>query len=101
MEEIKKKRGRPLKDGARRNKVRTMMNDEETRKLREISKRSGLSQMDIMRIGTGMFINQLEKLYPDVEVVGDFGEDSYEFEDFEEGMYDDFESDDEEDYDDI
>ena len=94
-EERKRGRGRPMKDSARRNQARTLMNDEEISKLREISKRSGLSQMDIMRIGTGMFINQLEKLYPDVEVGGEFEEGTYEFEDFEKGIYDDFETDDE------
>ena len=87
--EKKRGRGRPMKDTARRNRVKTMMNDDEISKLRNISRKSGLSQMDIMRIGTGMFVKQLEKLYPDVEIGG-------VIDDFESGMYDDFELDEEE-----
>ena len=92
-EEKKRGRGRPKMDIARRNQVKTMMNDEEVNRLRDISQRSGLTQSDIMRIGAGMFIKQLENLYPNSGILGGNGE---ALDAFEAGMYDDFELDGEE-----
>lgn len=92
--EKKRGRGRPKMEVARRNQIKTMMNDEEVSRLRDISARSGLTQSDIMRIGAGMFIKQLENLYPNSGVMGS---NSGELEDFERGMYDNFELDEEED----
>ena len=87
MEEVRRKRGRPAKDGSRRNQVKTVMNDEELFRLRKISKKSGLSQMNIMRIGAAMFIGELERLYPDVVIDSDF-DDFGEFESNFDGGFD-------------
>ena len=45
----KRKRGRPAKDGGRKNQFRLMFSDEEIEKLRKNSKKLGKSQAEFLR----------------------------------------------------
>lgn len=72
------KRGRPRKEDSRKIQKRVMFNNEENMLLRNISRKSGLTQSDIMRIGTVTFMNKLEQAYPEDE-----------YNDWELGYYDD------------
>lgn len=49
MEEIKRKRGRPKKSGAMRNRLDMMMSDDMASRLRNLSKLIGMTQADIIR----------------------------------------------------
>lgn len=77
-------RGRPKKDDGRKVSKLVLMTVEEDDFIRDVSKRSGLTQSDIMRIGARNFANDLDKLYPKKE----------EYEDWELGIYDDYPEDD-------
>lgn len=46
---VKRKRGRPAKDGGRKNQFRLMLSDEEIDKLRKNSKKLGKSQAEFLR----------------------------------------------------
>ena len=83
-EEIRKKRGRPRIDGSRRNQMKTMVNDNELVRLREVSRKCGITQSDIVREGMNMYLSYLENMYDS----GSVGEG---MDDFERGMYDNFE----------
>lgn len=66
MEEDKKKRGRPKKPGSLDVRLPGIrVTGEEALRLRNASKRSGMSQADIQRLAMEKFILEIEKIYPE------------------------------------
>lgn len=66
MEEDKKKRGRPKKGDALRARLTGVrISEEEALRLKNAVKRSGFSQADIVRFGMSMFIDKIEKQFPE------------------------------------
>ena len=63
MNGVKKKRGRPLKDGARRHRFPIMMTDEEYGLLVDASKKSGKSMSEIARTGIAISARGESDLY--------------------------------------
>ena len=57
------KRGRPLKDGAKRNQVKFLCNDVELEALQEGVEKYGKSQSDIIRRGIELSLMELEEQY--------------------------------------
>lgn len=68
MSEIdKKKRGRPLKEGAKRNVVNVKLNDDDFKMLNEAVQKYGVSRSDILQEGVKLAITELKNKYPDDE----------------------------------
>ena len=87
MEEDKKKRGRPLKDGAMRKRVETLMTEEDYRALVQISKNTGTSISDLMRRGAKIIVAGASDLYNSRNKTDDY--DDY-FDDIVDDFDDDF-----------
>lgn len=80
MEEIKKKRGRPVVGKAKKNQFRIMLTDEELEKLKYCGELTHRTLSDIVREGMN---NNLDSLIQEVER----GMDD-EYSDFYDGLYD-------------
>lgn len=57
MKEVKKKRGRPKQEGARRNQYRLMLSDSEAESLKILSERTGETRADILREALRTYTN--------------------------------------------
>lgn len=60
MEELKRRRGRPLVGPARNNQIRIRLTDEEVNDLRMASEKYGMSISDIVRNGARTQLNLLK-----------------------------------------
>lgn len=83
IEEIKKKRGRPKKNGSLYDRLNIRMDHEIMGELRELSRYYGITQADIVR---GALRKELELMRDR----GDFGEYFGEFEEGMDDFYEDF-----------
>ena len=75
----KKKRGRPKKEGGRKNQVKILLTDDELKRLRLLSGRSGISQSDIIRNNFIQSLDNLERRYPG-PIIRPLEDDEYLFE---------------------
>lgn len=75
-----KKRGRPLKDGAKRNQVKFLCNDIELEALHEGVEKYSKSQSDIIRRGIELSLMELEERYQREEDEYWMMMDGYDFE---------------------
>lgn len=64
MSDTHKKRGRPLKDDAKEYRFTVRMNYDQINKLRDISKKTGLSQSEIMIIG----LNKANEIFKNIDI---------------------------------
>ena len=59
------KRGRPLKDGAKRNVVNFKLNDEDYELLNAAVQKYGMTRSDILQEGVKLAIAELERKHPE------------------------------------
>lgn len=86
MKEVKKKRGRPLKFGARRKRIVFSCNDEERETIERAARLNGLSLSEYIR--TRVYNDSIDYIDKRKEALSDMygsGEDNYEYDEYYEG----------------
>lgn len=77
MEEIKRKRGRPTKEGSRKRQVLVLFTDDEFDRMRGGMSISGENQSELIRNAVESYLSNIEKHYDN----GAYYDDYYTFDD--------------------
>ena len=80
MEEIKRKRGRPPKEGSRKRQVLVLFTDEEWDRMHDGMSISGENQSELIRKAVDSYLSQIENKYDNGMYYDDY---EYEYDEFD------------------